>query len=104
MRSDQSRMRHLNCQVSTSTKQFAPATDKRNYLYVEASGATPVYVRFDEPNKASTTGANGDITIPAGQFKEWKTKVPINSVNLSSPNGATTATLVEGLELNSKGF
>lgn len=92
------RARHLNALVKTTSLQFSPATPGRNYLYIQATGLQPIYIRFGETNHASASvGANGDMVITAGNDHEWLVAVPNNSINIISPGGATTATIIEGL-------
>lgn len=76
-----------------------PANPRRNYLLICNTGLNVGYLRFGQPPKATTLSANGDIPIAAGQSIEWAQRIPIESVNLSAPVGATTFTTIEGLPL-----
>jgi hypothetical protein len=92
------KMLHVNTVIANGALAIPhPQNYRRNYFAIYNTGSNIGYLRFGQPCKATATMANGDIPVPAGQSIVYVSQVPVDSINLSAPNGATTFSTVEGL-------
>ncbi len=77
--------------ATAASIQFSIAAPQRAYLVIQNNGGNPLNVQFGKPNQ----GGLGDMSIDAGDEFEWKERIPVDGIYLSSTLG-TVGVIIEG--------